>query len=160
MQLDFGPSQAGRCLNLDRLWYAEWDGPLNARADRGHEQTAVALFGVVIAIAAWVAASDWEERLAKTKFNDVAGDCATVLQNGLDHSVVDRCQLRAWARLLFQPASEGERGRRAASQRADQTCVGIQKTDHASGLTPREIKQTGFASPHRCERRQGGDGRV
>ena len=37
----------------------------------------------------WVIASDWEERLAKAKFNDVAGDYATALQNGLDHYVAD-----------------------------------------------------------------------
>ena len=37
----------------------------------------------------WVIACDWEETLAKAKFNDVADDYATVLQNGLDHYVAD-----------------------------------------------------------------------
>jgi len=39
--------------------------------------------GIAVAIAAWIAVSVWEARLAKAKFNDVAGDYATVLQNGL-----------------------------------------------------------------------------
>lgn len=56
----------------------------------------VAIFGLVIATAAWVAASDWEERLARAKFNDVAGDYATVLQNGLDHYVSDIYAVRAF----------------------------------------------------------------
>ena len=56
----------------------------------------VAILGLVIATAAWVAASDWEERLAKAKFNDAAGDYATVLQNGLDHYVSDIYALRAF----------------------------------------------------------------
>jgi diguanylate cyclase len=45
---------------------------------------AAAALGLVVAISAWLAVSVWEERLAKAKFNDVAGDYATVLQNGLD----------------------------------------------------------------------------
>ena len=43
-----------------------------------------ACVGLAVAVAAWFAVSVWEDRLAKTKFNDVAGDYATVLQNGLD----------------------------------------------------------------------------
>jgi hypothetical protein len=45
---------------------------------------AVAGLGLAVGIAAWIALSVWEERLAKAKFNDVAGDYATVLQNGLN----------------------------------------------------------------------------
>jgi diguanylate cyclase (GGDEF)-like protein len=44
----------------------------------------VAGLGLAVAIAAWMAVAVWEERLAKAKFNDVAGDYATVLQNGLN----------------------------------------------------------------------------
>jgi len=45
---------------------------------------AVGLLGLAVAIAAWTALSVWEERLARAKFNDTAGDYATVIQNGLD----------------------------------------------------------------------------
>ncbi len=45
---------------------------------------AVGALGAALAMAAWVAVSAWEQRLAKVKFNDVAGDYATVLQHGLD----------------------------------------------------------------------------
>jgi hypothetical protein len=45
---------------------------------------AVAGLGFVVAIAAWISVPVWEERLAKAKFNDVAGDYATVLQSGLN----------------------------------------------------------------------------
>ena len=45
---------------------------------------AVGLLGLAVAIAAWTALSVWEERLARAKFNDTAGDYATVIQSGLD----------------------------------------------------------------------------
>jgi CHASE1-domain containing sensor protein len=45
---------------------------------------AAACLGLAVAISAWLAVSAWEERLPKAQFNDVAGDYATVLQNGLD----------------------------------------------------------------------------
>ncbi len=56
----------------------------------------VAVLGLVVAGAAWIAVSDWEERLAKAKFNDVAGDYTTVLQNGLDHYVGELTAIRAF----------------------------------------------------------------
>ncbi len=43
-----------------------------------------ACVGLAVAVAAWIVVSAWEDRLAKTKFTNVAGDYATVLQNGLD----------------------------------------------------------------------------
>ncbi|HZP09087.1 bifunctional diguanylate cyclase/phosphodiesterase [Methyloceanibacter sp.] len=45
---------------------------------------AAASFGLVSAIVAWLAVSAWEERLAKAKFYNIAGDYAQTLQNGLD----------------------------------------------------------------------------
>ena len=58
--------------------------------------------GVAVAVAAWIAVSVWEERLAKAKFNDVAGDYATVLQHGLDAYLDKILALRA-----FYDASNG-----------------------------------------------------
>jgi diguanylate cyclase (GGDEF)-like protein len=52
--------------------------------------------GIVVAVAAWTAVSVWEERLAKAKFNDVAGDYATVLQHGLDAYLDKILALRAF----------------------------------------------------------------
>jgi len=43
-----------------------------------------ACLGIAVAASAWFAVSAWEERLAKAKFNDVAGDYAAVLQSGID----------------------------------------------------------------------------
>jgi diguanylate cyclase (GGDEF)-like protein len=57
---------------------------------------AVGMLGLALAVAAWVAVSVWEKRLAKAKFNDVAGDYATVLQNGFDHYVGDIFAVRAF----------------------------------------------------------------
>jgi hypothetical protein len=37
------------------------------------------MLGVAVGVAAWIAVSIWEERLAKAKFNDVAADYTTVL---------------------------------------------------------------------------------
>ncbi|HUU65951.1 MAG TPA: hypothetical protein VMW57_01545 [Methyloceanibacter sp.] len=48
---------------------------------------AVGALGVALAVAAWIAVSAWEQRLAKAKFYDVAGDYSTVLQNGLYQNV-------------------------------------------------------------------------
>ncbi len=62
----------------------------------------VAGLGVAVAVAAWIAVSVWEERLAKAKFNDVAGDYATVLQHGLDAYLDKILALRA-----FYDASNG-----------------------------------------------------
>ena len=45
---------------------------------------AAAGLGLAVAVAAWFAVSVWEERLARAKFTAVAGDYASVLQNGLD----------------------------------------------------------------------------
>ena len=57
---------------------------------------AVGALGVALAVAAWMAVSVWEQRLAKAKFNDVAGDHATVLQNGLDEYLDKIRALRAF----------------------------------------------------------------
>jgi CHASE1-domain containing sensor protein len=45
---------------------------------------AVACLGLAVAVAAWFAVSVWEQRLARAKFTAIAGDYASVLQNGLD----------------------------------------------------------------------------
>src|SRR5262249_17458821 len=45
---------------------------------------AAGCFGLVVAVSAWFAVSIWKERLAKAKFNNVAGDYPAVLQTGLD----------------------------------------------------------------------------
>jgi len=57
---------------------------------------AAGCFGLVAAILAWLAVSTWEERLAKTTFNNVAGDYAAVLQNGLDDYVAKIVAVRAF----------------------------------------------------------------
>src|SRR5680860_1486768 len=57
---------------------------------------AVGALGVALAVAAWMAVSVWEQRLAKAKFNDVAGDYATVLQNGLNDYVGKLTAVRAF----------------------------------------------------------------
>ena len=57
---------------------------------------AVGALGAALAVAAWVAVSAWEQRLAKAKFNDVAGDYATVLQHGLDQYFKKIRALRAF----------------------------------------------------------------
>ena len=45
---------------------------------------AAACLGLAVAVSAWFAVSAWEERLAKANFNNVAGNYASVLQNGLN----------------------------------------------------------------------------
>jgi CHASE1-domain containing sensor protein len=45
---------------------------------------------------AWFAVSVWEERLARAKFTDVAGDNAAVLQNGLDEYLSKIVAVRAF----------------------------------------------------------------
>lgn len=57
---------------------------------------AVGLLGLVVTIAAWIAVSGWEERLARAKFNDTAGDYSTVLQNGLNEYLDKIRALRAF----------------------------------------------------------------
>jgi diguanylate cyclase (GGDEF)-like protein len=57
---------------------------------------AVASLGLAVAVAAWFAVAGWEERLAKAKFNDIAGDYSTVLQNGVDHYVGEIAAIRAF----------------------------------------------------------------
>jgi diguanylate cyclase (GGDEF)-like protein len=46
--------------------------------------TVAACLGLSVAVAAWYSVASWEERLARAKFNAVASDYATVLQNGVD----------------------------------------------------------------------------
>ncbi len=57
---------------------------------------AAALLGLAVAVSAWLAVSVWEERLARAKFNDVAGDYAAVLQNGLDEYIGKLLAVRAF----------------------------------------------------------------
>jgi hypothetical protein len=57
---------------------------------------AAACLGLAVAVAAWFAVSVWEERLARAKFNAVAGDYASVLQNGLDQYLNKIVDVRAF----------------------------------------------------------------
>jgi CHASE1-domain containing sensor protein len=57
---------------------------------------AAACLGLAVAVAAWFAVSVWEDRLARTKFNNVAGDYASVLQNGLDDYLSKIVAVRAF----------------------------------------------------------------
>jgi diguanylate cyclase (GGDEF)-like protein len=57
---------------------------------------AAACLGLAVAVSAWFAVSVWEERLARAKFTDIAGDHATVLQNGLDEYLGELLSVRAF----------------------------------------------------------------
>ena len=57
---------------------------------------AAACLGLAVAVSAWFAVSIWEERLARAKFNAVAGDYASILQNGLDDFLGGIYALRAF----------------------------------------------------------------
>ncbi|MGZ5918036.1 MAG: putative bifunctional diguanylate cyclase/phosphodiesterase [Methyloceanibacter sp.] len=57
---------------------------------------AAACVGLAVAISSWLAVSAWEQRLAKATFNDVAGDYASVLQNGLDQYLGKILAIRAF----------------------------------------------------------------
>ena len=57
---------------------------------------AAALLGVAVAVSAWFAVSVWEQRLARAKFNAVAGNYASILQNGLDDFLANITALRAF----------------------------------------------------------------
>src|SRR5688572_12833873 len=57
---------------------------------------AVACLGLVVAVATWLAASTWEARLAKVNFANLAGDYASVLQNGLDQYLAKMIVMRAF----------------------------------------------------------------
>jgi len=57
---------------------------------------AAACLGLAVAVSAWFAVSIWEERLARAKFTAVAGDYASVLQNGLDDFLGKILALRAF----------------------------------------------------------------
>jgi len=57
---------------------------------------AAALLGVAVAVSAWFAVSVWEQRLARAKFNAVAGNYASILQNGLDDLLANITALRAF----------------------------------------------------------------
>ena len=57
---------------------------------------AAALLGIAVAVSAWFAVSVWEQRLARAKFNAVAGDYASILQNGLDDLLANITALRAF----------------------------------------------------------------
>ena len=49
-----------------------------------------------MAVSAWFAVSVWEQRLARAKFNAVAGNYASILQNGLDDFLANITALRAF----------------------------------------------------------------
>lgn len=68
---------------------------------------AVGALGAITAVAAWIAVSVWEERLALAQFNDVAGDYAAALQYGLDNRVDDLAKVRAFYDASVS-VSEGE----------------------------------------------------
>jgi diguanylate cyclase (GGDEF)-like protein len=55
-----------------------------------------ACLGAIVALSSWFAVSVWEDRLAKAKFTNVAGDYATVLQNGLDQYLGKILAVRAF----------------------------------------------------------------
>ena len=57
---------------------------------------AAACLGLAVAVSAWFAVSIWEERLARAKFNAIAGDYASILQNGLDDFLGRIYALRAF----------------------------------------------------------------
>jgi diguanylate cyclase (GGDEF)-like protein len=57
---------------------------------------AAACLGLVVAVAAWFAVSVWEERLARAKLTAIAGDYASVLQNGIDDFLGKITALRAF----------------------------------------------------------------
>ena len=57
---------------------------------------AVACLGLVVAVATWLVASTWEARLAKVNFANLAGDYASVLQNGLDQYLAKMIVMRAF----------------------------------------------------------------
>ena len=59
---------------------------------------AVACLGLVVAVATWLVASTWEARLAKVNFANLAGDYASVLQNGLDQYLAKMIVMRAFLR--------------------------------------------------------------
>jgi CHASE1-domain containing sensor protein len=57
---------------------------------------AAACVGLAVAVSAWFAVSIWEERLARAKFTAVAGDYASVLQNGIDEYLGKILAVRAF----------------------------------------------------------------
>lgn len=57
---------------------------------------AAALLGLAVAISAWFAVSIWEERLAQAKFDAIAGEYASVLEDGLDEYLDKIAALRAF----------------------------------------------------------------
>ncbi len=66
---------------------------------------AVGALGLAIALGVWIAVSVWEERLAKAKFDNIAGDYATALQSGLNAYLYKIQALRA----LFDASHEVDR---------------------------------------------------
>ena len=57
---------------------------------------AVACLGLVSAALAWVTVSAWEERLYRQDFNNVAGDYASLLQNGVNEYLDKMRAMRAF----------------------------------------------------------------
>jgi CHASE1-domain containing sensor protein len=57
---------------------------------------AVACVGLVTAVFAWVTVSAWEERLSRQDFNNVAGDYASLLQNGVNEYLDKMRAMRAF----------------------------------------------------------------
>lgn len=56
----------------------------------------VGVLGLAVAVAAWIAVSNWDERLARAKFDDIAGDYLTALQAGLDEYVDELTAIQAF----------------------------------------------------------------
>ena len=57
---------------------------------------AAGCFGIAVSVSAWLAVSVWEERLAKANFDNIAGNYASVLQNGLDDYLSEIVAVRAF----------------------------------------------------------------
>jgi CHASE1-domain containing sensor protein len=55
-----------------------------------------ACLGLAVALSVWFAVSVWEERLAKAKYADTAGDYAAVLQHGFDQYLGKILAVRAF----------------------------------------------------------------
>jgi hypothetical protein len=71
---------------------------------------AAACLGLAVAVSAWFAVSIWEERLARAKFTAIAGDYASILQNGLDDYLGKILETEAQVRFLMGAGCEYAQG--------------------------------------------------
>ena len=136
-------------------------GEQPARSGLAWPLLAVGAFGLALALAAWIAVSVWERRIAFAKFNDIAGDYATALQHGLDHHVDDIAKVRA-----FYDASvsvDAEEFELFTSRILGGGIRPIQDVDHQNGhaFTTRIEWSPFVAGDHRTtfERQQRAEGR-